>query len=354
MHIDQFLKSMVKENVSDLHFKVGSPPKVRLDGELIPVKYKNLTPEDTQSLAFSMMDERQKEFFNKKHELDFSYSLSGVARFRVNVFKQRGAYAIVMRIIPTEIPTIEQLKLPGIIKKIALEPRGMILVTGVTGSGKSTTLAAMINFINSIKKAHIITIEDPIEFVYSDNLSSVNQREIGSDTDSFADALRAALRQDPDVILVGEMRDTETISVAIKAAETGHLVFSTLHTTDAKGTVTRIIDTFPPHQQQQIRYQLSDNIKGVISQRLLPLKDGKGRIVAAEIMVSTPTIRNCIEEPEKTGQIKDIIEAGRSQYKSQSFDQHLTELYKNGLITMEVAVENSTNPSDFQRSLQFD
>lgn len=354
MSLDQLLKSMVKENVSDIHFKVGSPPKVRLNGQLIPVKYNNLTPEDTRSFALNLMSEEHKELFNKRYELDFSYSLPGVSRFRVNVFKQRDVFTIIMRIVPDRIPTIEELRLPETVKKIALENRGMVLVTGVTGSGKSTTLASMINLINHKRKAHILTIEDPIEFLYEDELSSISQREIGSDTNSFADALRSAFREDPDVILVGEMRDAETVSTVIKAAETGHLVFSTLHTTDAKGTITRIIDSFPPYQQQQIRYQLSENIKGVISQRLLPLKDDTGRIVATEVMVSTPTIRSCIEEPEKTLQIKDVIEAGKSQYGSQSFDQHLTELYKNGLITLEVAVVNATNPSDFQRALQFE
>ena len=354
MHIDQFLKSMTRENVSDLHFKIGSPPLVRISGQLYPIKFNPLTAQDTEQLAFSMLTNKQKEEFENKPELDFSYNLPDVARYRVNIFKQRGAIAIVLRIIPIEVPSMEKFNFPEVIKKIAMEERGLVLVTGVTGSGKSTTLAAMINYINQTSRCHILTIEDPIEFVYKDNLSIINQREVGKDTNSFADALRAALRQDPDVILVGEMRDMETIGIAIKAAETGHLVFSTLHTSDAGGTINRIIDTFPPHQQMQVRLQLAGNIKAVISQRLIPKKEGKGRICAQEIMVSTPTIKSCIEDPEKTGSIKDFIEAGKSQYGSQSFDQCLTDLYKSGLISLEDAITNASNPSDFQRALQFE
>jgi len=352
--VDKLLVSLVKENVSDLHFKAGSPPLVRMQGELVPANLRKLTPQDTETLAKSLLSQREWEAFQSKSEYDTSYSVAGVSRFRVNVFRQRGSIAIVLRVIPYTVPSIEDLGLPEKVKELALEPRGLILVTGITGSGKSTTLAAMINHLNAIKKAHIITIEDPIEFLYEDRLCSINQREVGKDTENFSTALRAALRQDPDIILLGEMRDTETISIAIKAAETGHLVMSTLHTTDAASTINRIIDSFPPHQQLQIRLQLSANIKGIISQRLLPKKDGKGRVVAVELLISTKTIQAYIEEPEKTALIKDAIEAGRSQYGMQSFDQALTDLYNAGKISIETALSASDNPADFKRALLFE
>lgn len=355
MSIDtaQFLKSLCKEGVSDIHLKVDSPPKVRLNGELLPVKHNPLSREIIEKLTFSLLNERQKGIFTQKYEVDFSYSIDEL-RFRINAFRQQGNCSLVLRLIPPQVPSIENLRLPAVVKNIALEHRGLVLVTGVTGSGKSTTLAAMINLINNTRKKHVLTIEDPIEFIFKDKLSSINQRELGLDTFSFPGALRSALRQDPDVIMVGEMRDMETISIALRAAETGHIVFSTLHTTDAAGTVNRTIDTFPAEQQNQVRLQLSENLKAVISQRLLPKKDGNGRIVAAEIMVATTTTKSYIAEPEKTAKLKEAIEAGKSQYGMQSFDQALTELYKMGEITFEVAMANATSPSDFQRALQFD
>jgi twitching motility protein PilT len=352
--VDKLLISLLKEDVSDLHFKAGSPPLLRAKGELIPANFRKLTPQDTEILAKSLLSPKEWEGFQSKSEYDTSYSIPGISRFRVNLFRQRGSIALVFRVIPYTIPSIEELGLPPKVKELALEPRGLILVTGITGSGKSTTLAAMINYINTTKKAHIITIEDPIEFLYEDKLCSINQREVGKDTENFSTALRAALRQDPDIILVGEMRDTETISIAIKAAETGHLVMSTLHTTDAGSTINRIIDSFPPHQQLQVRLQLAANIKGIISQRLLPRKDEKGRVVAVELLISTKTIQAYIEEPEKTSLIKEVIEAGRTQYGMQSFDQALTDLYNSGKITLETALSASDNPADFKRALLFE
>jgi twitching motility protein PilT len=352
--VDKLLSSLVKEEVSDLHFKTGSPPLLRVKGELVPANFRKLSPQDTEVLAKSLLTQKEWESFQSKSEYDTSYSVTGISRFRVNMFRQRGSIALVFRIIPYAVPSINELGLPEKVKELALEPRGLILVTGITGSGKSTTLASMINYINNTKKAHIITIEDPIEFLYEDKLCSINQREVGKDTENFTTALRAALRQDPDIILVGEMRDVETISIAIKAAETGHLVMSTLHTTDAASTINRIIDSFPPHQQFQVRLQLAANIRGIISQRLLPRKDGKGRIIAVELLVSTKTIQAYIEEPEKTALIKDMIEAGRSQYGMQSFDQALTELYNSGKITLETALSASDNPADFKRALLFE
>lgn len=354
MQVDKLLASLIKENVSDIHFKTGSPPLLRVQGDLVPTNFRKLTPQDTEILAKSLLSSREWEVFQNKSEYDTSYSISGMSRFRVNVFRQRGSIAMVLRVIPYKIPSLEELGLPEKIKDLALEPRGLILVTGITGSGKSSTLAAMINYVNTKRKAHIITIEDPIEFLYEDNLCSINQREVWKDTESFSTALRAALRQDPDIILVGEMRDTETISIAIKAAETGHLVMSTLHTTDAASTINRIIDSFPPHQQFQIRLQLAANIKGIISQRLLPRKDEKGRVVAVELLTATKTIQAYIEEPEKTALIKDVIEAGRTQYGMQSFDQALTELYNSGKISLETALSASDNPADFKRALLFE
>jgi twitching motility protein PilT len=272
----------------------------------------------------------------------------------VNLFRQRGTFSIVMRVIAKTIPTVESLGLPPVLKDIAAELRGLVMVTGITGSGKSSTLAALVNHINHTRRAHILTIEDPIEYMHEDNLSSINQREVGVDTESFAEALRKGLRQDPDVIMVGEMRDLETVDIALKAAETGHLVMSTLHTVDAAKTIGRIINVFPPEQHQEVRYQIAANVKGIISQRLILTKDGKKRVPAMEIMRSTATIRNCITDPTKTALIKDVIEKGREVYHMQSFDQHLAELFHGGVIAREVAVENSSNPADFERALQFE
>jgi twitching motility protein PilT len=354
MDFNSFLKSLIElggDKVSDIHFKVGSPPLIRVNTVLSPVKFNRLRDEDTKNIATMVLNPKDRENIDTLREYDGAYQIPEYKRFRVNIFRQRGSYSIILRVIPTHIPTLESLNLPEIIKTICDEERGIVLVTGVTGSGKSTTLAAMIDFLNANEKLHIITIEDPIEYVYSDNLCSINQRQVGSDTDGFIIALREALRQDPDVILVGEMRDIETISTAIKAAETGHLVFSTLHTVDAAKTINRIIDSYPGEQQNQIRIQLSANLRAIISQRLLPKADGKGMVPAVEIMRSTSTIQDYIQVPEKTTLIKDAIEAGRTQYGMQSFDQHLRDLYQKGTISLETAVSAASSPSDFQRAL---
>lgn len=346
--INALLKRAKEMGASDLHVKVGSPPIVRINGVLSPLQGENkLTSQDTISIVFSIMTEAQKEVFKKRGDIDMAYSVPGVGRFRCNCFMQRGSMGAVFRVIPIKTLDIEQLYLPVVLKKIALEPRGLILVTGTTGSGKTTTLAAIIDYINSNRTCHIITIEDPIEFLHRDKKGIVNQREIGSDAESFGKALRAALRQDPDVILVGEMRDFETIQTALIAAETGHLVLSTLHTIDAAETINRILPIFPPHQQKQVRLQLASVLRAVISMRLLPRADGKGRVPAVEVLIGTETIKACIEEPEKTKLIPDVIAQGFSQYGMQTFDQSLFGLYKEGLITHEDALRMATKPDDF-------
>jgi len=347
-NINDILKTSVERRASDLHLKVGSPPVLRIDGKLTPmVELRRLTQEDVVKLAFSMMNQTQREKFKAKNECDFAYGVPGLGRFRVNVFMQRGTVGLVMRSIPTKMASLEELNLPAAISKLAMEPRGMILVTGTTGSGKSTTLASMIDYINTIRTEHIMTIEDPIEFLHRDKKSLVNQREVGGDTESFSLALRSAMRQDPDIILVGEMRDFDTISVALTAAETGHLVLSTLHTVDAVETINRIISVFPPYQQKQVRLQLASVLKGVVSQRLVPRADGNGRVPACEILIATATIRECIIDPDKTRHIHDAIALGTSQYGMQTFDQSLHWLFKSGLITYEEALKRSTNPDDF-------
>src|SRR4030066_930678 len=331
--INELLKKAVQMGASDLHVKVGSVPIIRLDGELTTLSgEKRLTLEDTTNIASTIMNEAQKEAFKKKNEIDISYSIPGFGRFRCNTFVQRGTIGIVFRVIPTKIPDIEQLYLPPVLKKIALEPRGLILVTGTTGSGKTTTLASMIEFINLNRTNNIITIEDPIEFLFRDKSSIISQREIGSDTESFSKALRSALRQDPDVILVGEMRDFETIQTALIAAETGHLVLSTLHTVDATATVNRFISVFPPYQHKQVRMQLASILKAIISMRLVPRADSNGRVPAVEVLIGTSTIKDCIEDSDKTKLIPDFIAQGYTQYGMQTFDQSLFDLYKNGLI----------------------
>ncbi|MGA9751000.1 MAG: type IV pilus twitching motility protein PilT [Acidobacteriota bacterium] len=349
MHINDLLKVAIDQGASDLHLKVGSHPVIRVDGQLRSLpEQKRLMQEDTIAMAFSIMDAKQKEKFKTNLDLDIAYSVPGLGRFRVNIFQQRGTVGIVCRVIPIGIKTIRDLMLPPVLEKIASEPRGLVLCTGTTGSGKSTTLAAMIDQINATRTEHIITVEDPIEFLHRDKRSIVNQREVGIDTRNFAAALRSALREDPDVILVGEMRDYETIETALLAAETGHLVLSTLHTLDATETITRIISVFPPHQQKQVRLQLAAVLRAVVSLRLLPKADGKGRVPAVEVMIATATIRDCVENKEKTKLIRDYIEQGFSQYGMQTFDQSLLFLYKNGHITLEEALRRATNPDDFR------
>ncbi len=353
MNINDLLKIAVQKKSSDIHLKAGTHPIVRVDGDLLPLtELKRLMQEDTISMAFSMMNARQKQRFKEEFEIDIAYSVPGLGRFRCNVFQQRGAVGLVLRVIPARIQSLRELMLPPVLEKICEERRGLVLCTGTTGSGKSTTLAAMIDYINSTRSEHIMTIEDPIEFLHRDKKSLVNQREIDVDTRAFGGALRAAMRQDPDVILVGEMRDFETIETALLAAETGHLVFSTLHTLDATETVNRIISVFPPHHQKQIRIQLAQVLKAIISLRLVPRADGMGRVPAVEVLISTPYIRDCVENKEKTKYIREQIALGTSQYGMQTFDQSLFQLYKGGLITLEEALRRATNPDEFKLKLQ--
>jgi twitching motility protein PilT len=349
MNIDTLLRTACEVKASDLHLKVGNYPYVRVDGELRAMtEYTRISSENMLNMAFSMMTNRQKQKFKENAELDMAYGVAGLGRFRVNVFQQRGNVGMVLRVIPTKIRTLEELYLPRVIDKICQESRGMVLVTGTTGSGKSTTLAAMVDRINSTRTDHIITIEDPIEFLHRDKKGFVNQREVEVDTASFGAALRAALRQDPDVILVGEMRDLETIQTALLAAETGHMVFSTLHTMDATETIQRIIAVFPPPEQKQIRLQLASTLKGIVSQRLVRKADGIGRAPAVEVLIATEYIKDCIINPDKTRMIHDAVASGVSQYGMQTFDQSLYDLYKQGLITLEEALSSSTNPDEFK------
>ncbi len=353
MNINDILKIAVENKASDVHLKVGSSPVLRIDGELRPLnELKRLMQEDTVQMAFSMMNGRQKQRFKEDLDLDVAYSVPGLGRFRCNVFQQRGTVGLVMRVIPARILSIRELMLPPVLEEICEERRGLVLCTGTTGSGKSTSLAAMIDHVNAGRPEHIVTVEDPIEYLHRDKKSIVNQRELDVDTRSYAMALRAAMRQDPDVILVGEMRDFETIETALLAAETGHLVFSTLHTLDATETINRIISVFPPHHQKQIRIQLGQVLKAVISLRLLPRADGMGRVPAAEVMRVTPYIRDCIENKDKTKFIRDQIALGSSQYRMQTFDQSLYVLYQGGLITLEDALRRATNPDEFKLKLE--
>jgi len=353
MHINDILKAAAERKASDVHIKVGAHPVVRIDGKLqLLTEFKRLMQEDTIAMAFSMMSSRQKERFKQFLETDIAYSVPGLGRFRVNIFQQRGSVGMVLRLIPSRILNFKELQLPRVLEKICEEQRGLVLVTGTTGSGKSTTLAAMIDHINTRRIEHLMTIEDPIEYLHRDKKSIVNQREIDVDTKNFTHALRSALRQDPDVILVGEMRDYETIETALLAAETGHLVLSTLHTLDATETINRVISVFPPHQQKQIRIQLASVLKSIVSQRLMPRADGLGRVPAVEVLISTAYIKDCIENKEKTKLIRDAISQGTSQYGMQTFDQSLYLLYKNGLITLDEALRRATNPDEFKLKIQ--
>ncbi|MFL6256755.1 MAG: type IV pilus twitching motility protein PilT [Pyrinomonadaceae bacterium] len=347
--IDELLRVAAAFGASDLHCKAGSQPFMRIGGELRPISTApRLTQEDTLDMAFSMMSNRQKQRFKEVSEADIAYGVSGLGRFRANVFQQRGSVGMVLRVIPDRVRSITELGLPPVIERIAEEQRGLVLVTGTTGSGKSTTLAAMIDHMNSNRGGHIITIEDPIEFLHRDKKCFVTQREVDVDTRSFAEALRGALRQDPDVILVGEMRDHETIETALTAAETGHLVLSTLHTLDATETIRRIVSSFPPHLQKSVRIQLAGILRAVISMRLVRAAEGAGRVPAAEIMISTGLIRDYIINEEKTSLIRDAIAAGTSQYGMQTFDQSLFTLHHSGLISMEEALRGASNPDEFR------
>ncbi len=351
--IDDLLVIAVREGASDLHLKAGCLPALRVNGELRAVRnWARLTQEDTLTISFAVMNNRQKEKFKDNAEIDVAYSVPGLGRFRCNIHQQRGTVGLVFRIIATGVKTITELCLPPVLEQIAEERRGLVLVTGSTGSGKSTTLAAVIDQINTTRCGHIITIEDPIEFLHKDKKSFIIQREIDVDALTFQSALRGALRQDPDVILVGEMRDHETIETAMVAAETGHLVLSTLHTVDATETIQRIVTTFPPHQQMGMRLQLASVLKAVISMRLIRSKTGNSRVPAVEILRSTEMIRECILHPEKTKAIRDAIAKGRSQYGMQTFDQSLYDLHQQGLITFEEALLGATNQDDLRLQLR--
>jgi len=353
MNIDDLLRAAIERKASDLHLKVGNYPHLRIDGLLAPMtEQPRITAEDMLGMAFSMMSARQKQKFKENSELDMAYGVAGLGRFRVNVFQQRGNVGLVLRVIPTKIRALDELYLPKIIEQICDMPRGLILVTGITGSGKSTTLAAMVDRINSTRQEHIITIEDPIEFLHRDKVGFVNQREVDVDTPSFGAALRSSLRQDPDVILVGEMRDLDTIGTALHAAETGHMVFSTLHTLDAVETINRIISVFPPPEQKQIRIQLAATLRAVVSQRLVKRADAEGRVPAVEVMIATAYIRECIIMAEKTRMVREAIAAGTSQYGMQTFDQSLWDLYQEGLVDYETALENASNADDFKLRVQ--
>jgi len=349
LKIDELLRVATGHGASDLHLKVGVFPVMRIGGELHPVAdAPRLKAEDTLDMAFAMMSNRQKQRFKEVSEVDIAYGVSGLGRFRANIFQQRGTVSIVLRVIPDQTRSTASLGLPPVIDQIAQERRGLILVTGATGSGKSTTLAAMIDYINTTRSGHIVTIEDPIEFLHRDKQAFVTQREVDVDTRSFAEALRGALRQDPDVILVGEMRDHETIETALTAAETGHLVLSTLHTLDATETITRIVSSFPSHQQKSVRIQLAGILKAVISMRLVRAAKGAGRVPAIEVLVSTALIRDHIINEEKTYLIREAIAAGTSQYGMQTFDQSLFRLLQSGLISLEEAMNNASNPDEFR------
>jgi len=348
VELNEILGIAMKAKGSDVHLKAGIPPIVRIDGKLRAIpNAERLSAESVRGMAFAIMNERQKKIFDDSYEVDLSYGVPGLGRFRVNVFAQRGTVAMVLRAIPIAIPSLELLNLPPVLSKLAQEQRGLILVTGTTGSGKSTTLASMIDYINETRTCNIITIEDPVEYLHKDKKSLISQREVGFDTLSFGKALTSALRQDPDVILVGEMRDYETIETALTAAETGHLVLSTLHTLDAAETINRIISVFPPFHQRQVRMQLSGILKGVVSQRLVPRADAKGRVPAVEVMIGTARIRDCIDDKEKTKQIPEAIAQGFTTYGMQTFDQSLMQLLTKKLISYEEALRQSSNPDDF-------
>jgi twitching motility protein PilT len=353
MHVNDLLKLAVEHGASDLHVKVGSYPMMRVRGDLVPASEdRRLDHEDTVAMAAAVMSTAQRQKFKDSQEIDLAYSVPGLGRFRCNVFQQRGTIGLVLRVIPHGIKSVEDLGLPIVLKRIAEEERGLVLVTGTTGSGKSTTLAALVDHVNASRCAHVMTVEDPIEFLHRDNRSIINQREVSVDTRSFAHALRSALRQDPDVILVGEMRDFETVETALLAAETGHLVFSTLHTLDATESVNRIITVFPPHQQKQVRLQLASVLKAVISQRLLPRADGQGRSPAVEVMITTPFIRDCIVDKEKTHLIHQAIGSGTSQYGMQTFDQSIFGLYQQKLVTYDEALRWASNVDEFKLKVQ--
>ena len=353
MDITELLTAAVRAGASDLHLKSGNYPMMRVHGQLRPiVEDRRLDPTAMETLAAELLPSALQPRLARDHEVDLAYSVAGLGRFRCNVFRQRGTIAMALRVIPIQVSSIEDLELPPVLKTIAEAERGLILLTGTTGSGKSTTLAALVDYINHTRAAHIMTVEDPIEYLHQDDRSIINQREVEVDTKSFAQALRSALRQDPDVILVGEMRDLETVETGLTAAETGHLVMSTVHTLDATETINRLIAVFPPHQQGQVRLQLASVLRAVVSQRLMPRVDGTGRSVAVEVLVNTAFVRNCIVDPERTHLIQDAIAAGTSQYGMQTFDQSIYGLYQGGRISYDTALQWASNPDELKMRVQ--
>ncbi len=351
--MEKIIKAAVDRGASDLHIKAGDVFRARIDGKLVPLTKQRLTPEQTKAIALRFIpNEEDRARIDRIQDYDCSWGAPGIGRFRVIILRQRSSFMIVMRVIPFEVPTLEQLKLPAVLQTIAAAERGMILVTGVTGSGKSSTMAAMIDHINRTTQKHVVTLENPIEFLHRDVNCSLTQREVGTDTESFRTGLRAALRQDPDVILIGEMRDAETVDTAMKAAETGHLLISTLHTPDATTTVSRIVAMFPPEEQAVVRVRLADTLHAVVSQRLLKRADGKGRAAALEVMIVTATIRDLILDANRTAEIRDYIADGREQYGMQTFDQHLMDLVQAGTVDYDNAVAHASNPSDFELQMR--
>ncbi|MGQ0641559.1 MAG: type IV pilus twitching motility protein PilT [Gemmatimonadaceae bacterium] len=351
--MEKIIKAAIDRGASDLHIKAGDVFRARIDGKLVAITKQALTPDQTRTIALRLIpNEHVRQNIDALLDYDCSWGAAGIGRFRVNILRQRSSFMIVMRVIPFNIPTVAELTLPPVLENIALAERGMVLVTGVTGSGKSSTLAAMIHHINLHVHKHIVTLEQPIEFLHRDVQSSITQREVGVDTESYRNGLRSALRQDPDVIVLGELRDAESIDTACKAAETGHLLMATVHTPDAQSTIMRMVSMFPPEEQDVVRIRLAESLHSVISQRLLPRADGRGRIVAAEVMVATPTIRELILDGKRIGEIREFIEDGRDQYRTQSFDQHLADLVSSGTVTFEVAVAASTRPADFELKMK--
>ena len=352
MNIRTVLEKMIASRASDLHLKAGTPPVVRVDGVLYTLDEPAPDAQALRDVCDQLLNEEQRLFFSTHNEIDFAFGVAGLARFRANIFMQRGTVALALRHVPVEVPTIEELHLPPIVRELAFSPRGLILVTGRTGSGKSTTLAAMIDSLNRVTTRNVITVEDPIEFLHRDRMSFIHQREVGLDTHSFIDGLRYVMRQDPDIILVGEIRDLETMNTALTAADTGHLVLSTLHTTDVVQTLQRIISFYPPHQHDEIRLSISSNLRAVISQRLIPRSDGTGRVPAIEVLISTPTIREYILTPDKTPMLHSAVAEGMTQYGMQTFDQAVLGLMRDGLITEEEALKNCNNPNELSLKLK--
>ena len=351
MDVCDLLRYAVERGASDLHLKVGNVPFVRVDGDLTPTQFPTLTPADTETAALELMSEHKKHEFSESSEADLGYTLAGVGRFRVNVFRQRGVVGLAIRRVRSEIPTFEELRLPPVMTTLADSPRGLVLITGPTGTGKTTSIASMIGHINSTRRCHIVTVEDPIEVIHDDALSIIQQREIGIDTDSYANALRHVIRQDPDVIFIGEIRDPESALSAIQAAETGHLVISTLHTIDCVETINRILDLFPPAQQKEVRTSFAGSLRGIVSQRLVGKADGKGRVPAVEVLVNTGRVFDRIVDPDETDSIYEVISDG-DFYGMQTFDQALVKLVKEGLVTEDVGRRASTNPHDYDLALR--